>query len=110
MRITGRVQAVRTDFNTNAGLAANLGGTICPTYVLFCDGKPCQDKKFSSLSRFTGMRSASSDQPKHVRNLTEGLVAERFDSPKTELLEIMIERMEWDSNPRYALTYASFQD
>ena len=45
-RIDQEVQVVRTDFNRNAQMVAELGGTICPTYVLFCDGKPCLTKSF----------------------------------------------------------------
>jgi len=38
-RLDQRVKVVRVDFNANASLVAQLGGTICPTYVLFQNGE-----------------------------------------------------------------------
>lgn len=45
-RLEGRVNVVRVDFTTNAQMVAELGGTICPTYVLFKDGQPVQTQSF----------------------------------------------------------------
>ncbi|MDG2223524.1 MAG: thioredoxin domain-containing protein [Rubripirellula sp.] len=45
-RLDLRVNVVRVDFNANAGLVAQLGGTICPTYVLFQDGEPVLTRSF----------------------------------------------------------------
>ena len=36
----GRAKVVRVDFIENSRLVAQYGGEICPTYVLFRDGKP----------------------------------------------------------------------
>ena len=33
--LRGDVDVIRVDFNSNAQVIAELGGTICPTYVLF---------------------------------------------------------------------------
>lgn len=45
-RLEGKAKVVRVDFTANAQLVADLGGTICPTYVLFRDGQPTQTKSF----------------------------------------------------------------
>ncbi|WP_197451787.1 thioredoxin domain-containing protein [Rosistilla oblonga] len=45
-RLDRRVDVVRVDFNTNARLVAQLGGTICPTYVLFQNGEPVVTRSF----------------------------------------------------------------
>ena len=45
-RFEGRVNVVRVDYNANAQMVAELGGTICPTYVFFKDGKPVQTESF----------------------------------------------------------------
>lgn len=37
--LEGDVDVVRVDFNSNAQKVVELGGTICPTYVLFDRGK-----------------------------------------------------------------------
>lgn len=42
----GQADVIRVDFNANAALAAQLGGNICPTYVLFQDGKPIHTENF----------------------------------------------------------------
>jgi len=34
------------DFNANASLVAQLGGTICPTYVLFQNGEPVLTRSY----------------------------------------------------------------
>lgn len=34
-RLRDQVQVVRVDYNTNVAMVSQLGGTICPTYVLF---------------------------------------------------------------------------
>ena len=39
-RFKGQAEVIRVDFNANAEMVSQLGGTICPTYVLFQDGKP----------------------------------------------------------------------
>ena len=45
-RLEQRVDVVRVDFNSNAAMVSELGGTICPTYVLFQDGQPVLTKSF----------------------------------------------------------------
>lgn len=45
-RLADRVDVVRVDFNANAALVSQLGGTICPTYVLFHDGRPVLARSF----------------------------------------------------------------
>jgi thioredoxin-like negative regulator of GroEL len=45
-RMDLRVDVIRVDFNANAGLVAQLGGTICPTYVLFSGGEPVLTRSF----------------------------------------------------------------
>lgn len=45
-RFEGRASVVRVDFNGNAGLVSQLGGTICPTYVFFQDGKAIRTESF----------------------------------------------------------------
>lgn len=45
-RLDDRVKMVRVDFSANAGLVAQLGGTICPTYVLFQNGDPVLTRSF----------------------------------------------------------------
>lgn len=45
-RLAGRVDVVRVDFNANAAVVSRLGGTICPTYVLFQDGNPVLTRSF----------------------------------------------------------------
>ena len=45
-RLDRQVKVVRVDFNANAGLVARLGGTICPTYVLFQNGEPIVTRSF----------------------------------------------------------------
>ena len=45
-RFEGRVNVVRVDYNANVQMVAELGGTICPTYVFFKDGKPVQTESF----------------------------------------------------------------
>jgi hypothetical protein len=45
-RLDQRVEVVRVDFNANASLVARLGGTICPTYVLFQNGEPVLTRSF----------------------------------------------------------------
>ena len=37
---------VRVDFNANTQTVAELGGTICPTYVLFDSGKTAFTRSF----------------------------------------------------------------
>jgi hypothetical protein len=44
--LRGDVDVVRVDFNSNAQTVAELGGTICPTYVLFEVGKPVLTRSF----------------------------------------------------------------
>lgn len=45
-RLAEQVDVVRVDFNANASLVFQLGGTICPTYVLFKDGNPVLTRSF----------------------------------------------------------------
>ncbi|MEM1069783.1 MAG: thioredoxin domain-containing protein [Planctomycetota bacterium] len=45
-RLDGRADVIRVDFNANAALVSQLGGTICPTYVLFQDGQPVHTESF----------------------------------------------------------------
>lgn len=40
------VKVVRVDFNANAAMVAQLGGSICPTYVLFQNGEPVLSRSF----------------------------------------------------------------
>ncbi|QDT10064.1 thioredoxin family protein [Stieleria marina] len=42
----GRAKVVRVDFNTNAKLVSQYGGTICPTYVFFQGGEPVRTESF----------------------------------------------------------------
>ena len=44
--LKGEVDVIRVDFNSNAQTVAELGGTICPTYVLFDQGKPVFTRSF----------------------------------------------------------------
>ena len=44
--LRGDVDVVRVDFNSNAQTVAELGGTICPTYVLFDSGKHVFTRSF----------------------------------------------------------------
>lgn len=44
--LRGDVDVVRVDFNANAQTVAELGGTICPTYVLFDSGKTVFTRSF----------------------------------------------------------------
>ncbi|HBV63367.1 MAG TPA: hypothetical protein DEF45_10140 [Rhodopirellula sp.] len=44
--LSGEVDVIRVDFNSNAQTVAELGGTICPTYVLFDQGKPVLTRSF----------------------------------------------------------------
>lgn len=45
-KFEGRAEVVRVDFNANAAMVAQLGGTICPTYVFFKDGQPVETVSF----------------------------------------------------------------
>ena len=45
-KLEGEVDVVRVDFNANAQMVAQLGGTICPTYVLFDDAEPVMTRSF----------------------------------------------------------------
>ena len=40
------VDVVRVDFTANAQTVAQLGGTVCPTYVLFDQGTPVMTRSF----------------------------------------------------------------
>ena len=42
----GRAEVIRVDFNANAAMVSQLGGTICPTYVFFQDGEPVRTESF----------------------------------------------------------------
>ena len=44
--LEGKVDVVRVDFNANVQMVSQLGGTICPTYVLFDQGKPLMTRNF----------------------------------------------------------------
>ena len=44
--LKGDVNVIRVDFNTNAQTVAKLGGTICPTYVLFDKGTHVLTRSF----------------------------------------------------------------
>lgn len=44
--LSGEVDVIRVDFSSNAQTVAELGGTICPTYVLFDQGKPVLTRSF----------------------------------------------------------------
>ncbi|EMI16837.1 hypothetical protein RMSM_06232 [Rhodopirellula maiorica SM1] len=44
--LEGNVDVIRVDFNANAQRVGQLGGTICPTYVLFDQGKPVITRSF----------------------------------------------------------------
>ncbi len=45
-RFKGRAEVIRVDFNANAKMVSQLGGGVCPTYVLFQDGKPIHTESF----------------------------------------------------------------
>ena len=45
-KFEGRAEVVRVDFNANAAMVSQLGGTICPTYVFFEDGQPVKTVSF----------------------------------------------------------------
>ena len=44
--LEGEVDVVRVDFNANVQMVSQLGGTICPTYVLFDQGEPVLTRSF----------------------------------------------------------------
>ncbi len=44
--LEGNVDVIRVDFNANAQMVAQLGGTVCPTYVLFDQGEPVITRSF----------------------------------------------------------------
>ncbi|WP_345689420.1 thioredoxin family protein [Novipirellula caenicola] len=44
--LQGNIDVIRVDFNANAQRVAQLGGTICPTYVLFDQGEPVITRSF----------------------------------------------------------------
>ena len=44
--LEGNVDVIRVDFNANAQMVAQLGGTVCPTYVLFDQGAPVITRSF----------------------------------------------------------------
>jgi len=41
-----QLDVIRVDFHANAQTVARLGGTVCPTYVLFDQGQPVLTKSF----------------------------------------------------------------
>ncbi len=45
-RFKGKADVIRVDFSANSAMVSRLGGTICPTYVLYCDGKPVKTASF----------------------------------------------------------------
>lgn len=45
-KFEGRASIVRVDFNQNAGLVSQFGGTVCPTYVFFQGGKVVKTESF----------------------------------------------------------------
>lgn len=45
-RFRERAKIVRVDFNANGALVSQFGGTICPTYVFFQNGKPIRTESF----------------------------------------------------------------
>ena len=45
-RFEGRAELIRVDFNANVKMVSQLGGNICPTYVLFQDGNPILTESF----------------------------------------------------------------
>ena len=44
--LEGNVDVIRVDFNANGQMVAQLGGTVCPTYVLFDQGEPVITRSF----------------------------------------------------------------
>ncbi|QEF96287.1 Thioredoxin [Stieleria maiorica] len=44
--LQGDIDVIRVDFNANAQTVAELGGTVCPTYVLFDRGNPVLTRSF----------------------------------------------------------------
>jgi thioredoxin-related protein len=44
--LKGDVDVVRVDFNANAQMVAQLGGTVCPTYVLFSKAEPMLTRSY----------------------------------------------------------------
>ena len=45
-RLEGRAEVIRVDFNANVEMVSRLGGTVCPTYVVFQDGNPIHTESF----------------------------------------------------------------
>ena len=44
--LDGTVKVIRIDYNLNLALVNELGGTICPTYVLFNDRQPILTRSY----------------------------------------------------------------
>lgn len=53
-QFAGQAEVVRVDFNQNAALVSQLGGTICPTYVFFQGGQPVRTESFPISSEMLG--------------------------------------------------------
>ncbi|MFI4851663.1 MAG: thioredoxin family protein [Gimesia chilikensis] len=51
-----RVNLVRMDFNANQALAASLGATVCPSYVLFSNGQPLWTENYPVSGRVIASR------------------------------------------------------
>lgn len=45
-RYRGKAEVVRVDYGSNLDLVAQYGGTICPTYVLFENGKAVEVRSY----------------------------------------------------------------
>lgn len=54
--VEGRTHIVRMDFNANRELAASLGATVCPSYVLFSDRQPVWTQTFPTSGDLLGGR------------------------------------------------------
>ncbi len=64
--LEGRVDVVRVDFNANVQTVAALGGTICPTYVLFDRGEPVLTESFPvAIDLLEGQILRQTDGPTH---------------------------------------------
>lgn len=53
------VHVVRMDFNANQSLAASLGATVCPSYVLFSNGQPAWVQSYPTSSGLLSSRLAA---------------------------------------------------
>ena len=55
--LDGTVKVIRIDYNLNLALVNELGGTICPTYVLFNDRQPILTRSYPFSVDLIGERN-----------------------------------------------------